>query len=143
MKKKFNYILRKKTSQIITNPDRYILNYFEIRLDSILYRSHFAISMRNSQQLISHGHIIVNGKIEKRKDYQTKTGDHIKIKQHSQKLIINNIKQSNFWPIPPKYLYINYKTLEIVFGNVKETNFYCGFPFWLDLPSVIHHYKMN
>ena len=143
LKKKFKSILKKKAIKHLTNPNRHILGNFESRLDSVLYRSHFTISVRNSQQLILHGHILINGTTEKRKDYIVKIGDHIKIKPESQELIINNIKQTNFWPIPPKYLYINYKTLEIIFGNVEDSNFYYGFPFWLDLPSVIYYYKRH
>jgi small subunit ribosomal protein S4 len=141
LKKQIKTVLRKQTINPLTNTNKHILIFFESRLDSILYRAHFSLSIKNAQQLIIHGHIIVNGNVEKRKDYPCKTGDIIEIKPDYHKLILRNIRQIRFWPIPPDYLYVNYKTLEIILGDIKETNFYFGFPFWLDLPSVIFHYK--
>lgn len=143
MKNRIKSVLRKTTINPLINPNKNILGFFESRLDSILYRAHFSLSIKNAQQLIKHGHITINDEVEKRKDYCVKIGDIIKIKPSSHKLVIENIRQITFWPIPPNYLYINYKTLEIVFGDIKETNFYFGFPFWLDIPSVIYHFKRH
>lgn len=136
------------------------LELFESRLDSTLYRSKFCFSIKNSRQLISHGHVIVNNKVEKNKSYILKKGDFIKINRQSYKVIQNNFREtlketltnkykkerkgrrpelSKVWPIPPKYLTINYKTLEIIFGNIKDFNFSIYFPFKLNLHSIIEN----
>ena len=46
------------------------------------------------------------------------------------------------WPLPPSYLTINYKTLEIIFGNIKDFNFSTLFTFKLDTHSIVtSHYR--
>lgn len=53
------------------------------------------------------------------------------------------MKKINFdllWPIPPKYLIINYKTLEIIFDNIKNPSFCIYFPIRLNFYSIITNY---
>ena len=38
------------------------LQLLERRLDNVVYRMHFAVSRSQARQLISHGHVLVNGK---------------------------------------------------------------------------------
>ena len=143
------------------------LRFFESKLDSILYRSKFCFSIKNAQHFISHRHVLVNNKIEKNKLYILKPGDFVRMKTSSFNIVKFNIKkiiQENIrlrkhkrrvpfrklknltkffnllWPIPPKYLIINYKTLEIIFDNIKSFNFSVYFPFKLNLHSVIVNY---
>ena len=106
------------------------LEFFESRLDSVLYRSKFSFSVKNARQLISHKHVTVNGKIEKNKSHVLKAGDFVSIIPNSFYLIESNlkkiIKKKNLeaWPALSKYLdenykilkHINYKKLESVFG---------------------------
>ena len=152
-KKKFNFfyggLLKKnlkKQMTIIFNSKqkrdfkRVGLEFFESRLSSVLYRAHFSHSMRNASQLISHGHITVNGVTTQHKSYILKQGDLIEIKRSYLNLAQQNVIQSEFWPIPPKYLIINYKTMQIVFGDIKNFNFSTYFPFKLDVSSVITNY---
>ena len=52
------------------NPKFLCLEFFESRLDSVLYRSKLSFSMSNARQLIAHKHVKVNGcvsEIEKMK----------------------------------------------------------------------------
>jgi ribosomal 50S subunit-recycling heat shock protein len=59
-----------------------------------------------------HKNVKVNNKIVTKNSYILKPGDLISIDQKLHKLILNNVYNSHFWPIPPKYLDINYKTFE-------------------------------
>lgn len=70
------------------------LEFFECRLDTVLYRSKFAFSVRNARQLILHGKILVNNKLIKTKSYVLKPGDIITIPFMNFKLIKTNIKRS-------------------------------------------------
>lgn len=111
----------KKKIKIIkkTNSRKQLLNFLESRLDIILYRANFALSIKNARQLILHGHVLVNELPVKICSYTVETNDLIKIVQEkkSYELIKKNIDRSNFWPIPPKHLVVNYRTLEIIFFN--------------------------
>jgi len=64
---------------------RSLLSMLEHRLDNVVYRLGFAKSRRTSRQIISHGHILVNGRKVDIPSYQVKKGDIIKIKKTSIK----------------------------------------------------------
>ena len=140
--------LKKQMTKIFNSKEkrdfkRVGLEFFESRLSSVLYRSHFCYSMRNASQTINHGHVQVNGITVRQKSYILKQGDLIEVKRNSFDLIRQNLKRSSCWPIPPKYLIINYNTMQIVFGDIKGFDFSTYFPFKLDLNSVITSYYRN
>lgn len=121
------------------------VNFFEKRLDTILYRSHFAHSMRHAKQLISHNHIKINGKIVNTNSYQVKNGDLIDLAK--KKTIVLNIQSkisesNNTWPIPAKHLQINYRTYQIILTEGLNIDPLIQlFPFHLNLNDVIQIYN--
>ena len=112
-----------------------MLNLLEKRLDVILVRSNFALSLKNAQQIILHGHVFVNNIIIKKKSFLLKKGDKITVNTKNHKLLEYYILNSLMWPIYPKYLQINYSTLQIlIIDKIKpNNNFYY---FWLSLKSL-------
>jgi small subunit ribosomal protein S4 len=129
-------IVSKKTFQLV-NTNFLIIEIFEKRLDSVLYRSHFTNSIRGARQLIIHGHVFVNKKLVTTNSYVLKQGDFIEINKKFHNLIENNLKSTHKWPVPPKYLQINYKTFQIIFhDNIQLTNLSTHFPFKLDLNTI-------
>lgn len=61
-----------------------LLVLLESRLDNIVYRGGFARTRRESRQLVSHRHVLVNGKITNIPSYQVSPGDEIVIKEKSR-----------------------------------------------------------
>lgn len=130
--------LRKK----VINSKLFFIGILERRLDTILHRVHFVNSIRDARQLISHNHIIVNKKKVKNCNLLLKRGDLVEVSPKAQHLIENKIKLSNGWPMPPKYLQINYRTFQILFvEDIKSTNLSLHFPFWLDLNALLKYYE--
>ena len=121
------------------------ISFFEKRLDTILYRSYFAYSMRHAKQLISHNHVKINGKIINTSSYQVKNGDLIDlVKKKSIVLKIQNKISENkdIWPISAKHLQINYRTYQIVLvEGLNLDSLIFLFPFHLDLNDVIQAYN--
>lgn len=125
------------SSKMFKTSNSFFVGLFENRLDTILYRSHFALSIRAARQLISHNHIKVNGINCKIKSFKVKKGDVIVIGFFGQKKVDLSITNSYLWPLPPKYLQINYKTLQILFKNgIEYQNFANYFSFWLDFYTI-------
>lgn len=58
----------------------------ECRLDNMVYRLGFASTIFGAQQLVSHGHIQVNGKKVDRRSFTVRPGMEISIKQKSRKM---------------------------------------------------------
>ncbi|MCR4820728.1 MAG: 30S ribosomal protein S4 [Elusimicrobiales bacterium] len=56
-----------------------LMRYLEIRLDNIVRRLGFAVSLKTARQLVSHGHIRVNGRCINIPSYLLKIGDEITI----------------------------------------------------------------
>jgi ribosomal protein S4 len=138
VKKQIRFLLNKKKK--LTNFKLLFLQIFESRLDTIIYKSKFTISLRNSKQLILHGKIYLNDRMVTTPSYVTKPGDIISVDPKYYKLIENNLKNIQVWPLPPKHLTINYKTLEILVGNIKYTNLSTNFTYHFNLEQIIANY---
>jgi small subunit ribosomal protein S4 len=82
-----------------------LLITLERRLDSVVYRLGFAMTRREARQLVSHGHITVNGKKVNVPSFLVKPGMVISLKESSRSLekIKANI-EANSVQQPPKWL---------------------------------------
>lgn len=139
IKKLIKITLKKKYRKI--NP--LFLELFESRLDVVLYRAKFSTSVRNATQLIVHGKILVNNKLIKTKSYLLKPSDLIAVDPKHFISVETNIQMANIWPIPPKHLTINYKTLQIIFGTFKNTNISLNFSYHLNLEKILTGYYQH
>ncbi len=136
IKEKITKAINQKYKKI--NP--LFLKLFETRLDVVLYRAKFSQSIREARQLIFHNKVLVNNKKIKIKSYTLKSGDLITLDVKDSRLIDLSIKRSFIWPIPPKHLIINYKTLQIVFGSFDSMNFSFNFSYYLNLEKILTNY---
>lgn len=64
-----------------------LLKVLESRLDNVVYRSTFGLTREQSRQMISHGHISVNGKKVTVPSYSVKSGDIISFYKTKSKLV--------------------------------------------------------
>lgn len=60
------------------------LKLLESRLDNLVYRIGFATTRKGARQLVSHGHIMVNGKKVNIPSYRCKPGDTIGVKEQAK-----------------------------------------------------------
>ena len=134
----------KKSNQINNkiNVKKFFSGFLEKRLDVILVRSHFVLSIRNARQLISHKHVFVNNKIITDSSFLVNKSDLISFSKKSHKIIRYFIIISEMWPLPPGYLQISYKLFQIqvvddiVFSNTLSQNL-----LWLNLNNVVRTYS--
>ncbi len=84
LERQFRNYYRKATRLEGVTGDR-LLQLLESRLDNVVYRLGFADSRRQSRQIVSHGHIQVNGKKVNIPSYQVKAGDRISWREQSKK----------------------------------------------------------
>lgn len=68
------------------NPEG-VMRLLETRLDNIVFRCGFAAGRKFARQLVSHGHIQVNGKNVNLPSYEVRIGDVIRIHPASLKLV--------------------------------------------------------
>ena len=142
LKKKIKLLLEKEVhSKIAVKREKLFLQFFESRLDTVLYRAKFAPTIRSAQQLILHGQIYVNQVKVKNKGYDLKSGDLISASFNNLNLYENHVINSTKWTIPPKYFLVNYRILQILFlGDVGSYNLANEFPFNLRIQKILNHY---
>jgi len=140
-KNRIRKVLNKTRLKVTTDLKLILLKSFESRLDVVLYRAKFAASIKSARQLILHKKIYVNDKKVKNKAYMLNPGDTITLNPKCLEIYENNIIQSLKWPLPPKYLVINYKTMQILFlGSIEDTNLSNNFSFNLKLEKILINY---
>jgi ribosomal protein S4 len=116
-----------------------VVQFFESRLDTVLYRAGFSLSINESRKLILHRHILVNSNTVTSGSYILRPNDLIEVAHNniSRNLVKKNLVRFNFWPVPGKYLLINYKTLQILFLYTDSFNLLPTFNHYLSLSSVV------
>ncbi|MBA2727821.1 MAG: 30S ribosomal protein S4 [Parachlamydiaceae bacterium] len=73
----------------------------ECRLDNVVYRLKFGATIFAAHQLVSHGHILVDGKKVDRRSFQVKPGMVISIREKSRKMkAINEAIESPMKTVP-------------------------------------------
>ena len=67
-----------------------LLRFLEARLDNVVFRLGFARTRRQARQLVTHGHMMVNGQVVNIPSYQLRPGDLIAVRPKSRKLEVIN-----------------------------------------------------
>jgi len=74
-----------------------LIQYLERRLENVVYRLGFAKTRRQARQIVSHGHVAVNGRRVNIASYRVKAGDVISVIENSKNidLIKTAVEESN------------------------------------------------
>ncbi len=84
------------------NTGENFLQILERRLDNVVYRLGFALSRNHARQLITHGHILVNGRTVDIPSYLVDVGDVISVKEgmHENPDIQRSLEIRGDWTVP-------------------------------------------
>ena len=85
-----------RAERIKGNTGENLLQLLERRLDNVIYKLNWAASRKDARQLISHGHIYVNGHKVNIPDYTVNLNDKIEVKnsEHSRKKIKRQLESN-------------------------------------------------
>jgi small subunit ribosomal protein S4 len=86
------------------NTPSLFIERLECRLDNIVYRLKLAPTIFAAQQLVSHGHVLVNGKKVDRRSFFVRPGMTVSIKPKSQQVPIVKQSLDNVHVGVPEYL---------------------------------------
>jgi small subunit ribosomal protein S4 len=81
-----NYFYKAAASKGVTGET--LLQFLETRLDNVVFRLGFAPNRASARQLVSHGHMSVNGKPVDIPSYLVKAGDEVSMREKSRKLVV-------------------------------------------------------
>jgi small subunit ribosomal protein S4 len=88
-----------------------LLQILEQRLDAVVYRLGFAPTIWASRQLVSHGHVRVNGKRVDIPSYEVRPGDTIALSERMMRSRQMAIWSERGGILPPAYLELNRETM--------------------------------
>jgi len=114
------------------------LGYFlESRLDVILYRSNFFISIFTARQFITHKKIFVNGVLESKPGLKVILKDFISVPYYKKFYLVvrRRLKKKKLFVNYPVYLYVSYKLGIIMMWKLPVLK-QIPYPFFLDLVKI-------
>lgn len=94
----------KKAAKLAGNTANHFAEMLECRLDNVVYRLKFATTIFGAHQLVSHGHILVDGKKVDRRSFQVRPGMVVSIKEKSRKLKVVGDSLDNPMHTVPEYM---------------------------------------
>jgi small subunit ribosomal protein S4 len=79
-----------------------LLQILETRLDNVIFRLGFANSRNAARQMVSHGHVQVNGRKVDVSSFNVRPGDTITVKDKAQsrRLAAKNLELTQITPVP-------------------------------------------
>ena len=96
-----------------------LLQLLESRLDNVIFRAGFAITRKQSRQIVNHGHVLVNGKRVDIPSYLVKAGDVITVKTKSAEFI-KSVTESIDMAINPAWITIDKEAQKLTFDRIPE-----------------------
>ena len=111
----------------------------ETRLDAVILRLGFALSLRQARQLVSHGHVLVDGKRVDIPSFAVKPGQAIEISPKAR-LFIGVREALELTPDPPPYLYRNKDEFSGILSRMPERA-EIPLPATVDERLVVEHYS--
>lgn len=86
MEKQFRNLF-KKAERMKGVTGHNFMTLLERRLDNVVYRANMALSRKQARQLVSHGHVHVNGRRLDIPSYIVNSGDVIEIREKSREMV--------------------------------------------------------
>ena len=86
------------------NTGEQLLSLLERRLDNVIHRLGFAPSRGAARQMVSHGHVAVNGKACDIPSMLLKAGDVVKVKVRNRSLTLVKVNMQDTSPQVPDYM---------------------------------------
>ncbi|MBU6390467.1 30S ribosomal protein S4 [Patescibacteria group bacterium] len=137
--RQFSKYAREAIAKKSVRSDESLYERLETRLDNAAYRLRLAPTRQAARQLVSHGHITVNGVRITIPSYNVKIGDAVKIRDASaKKALFNDLADRVKDYVPPSWLPFDYEKREgAVAGRPKLVK--SELPF--DIDAILEFYR--
>ena len=120
-------------------PEESFFERLETRLDNVIYRMKLAKTIRQGRQIITHGHILVNGKRVRSPSYQTRAESLISIAPGSQKsALFSSLTETAEANTLPDWVSFDTAKKE---GRVLRLPKYQPLEIIFDIPMILEFYK--
>lgn len=103
----------RQAERAVGNTVNRLVQLLESRLDAVVNRGGLAPTIYAARQLVSHGHVLVNGRRVNIASYQVKVGDVVSVKQKSRQIpaVVDAVESA----APPSYLDLSPDDMSVKF----------------------------
>lgn len=117
-----------------------LIGLLERRLDAVVYRAGFVPTMFAARQLVSHGHVKVNGRRVNIASYRVREGDTVELveKARNMALVLETIQRPE--RDVPEYLAVDTKAMKAVFVRTPKM-LDVPYPVQMEPNLVIEYYS--
>ena len=116
-----NYVKRAMSEK--GNSGEILVRLLESRLDNVALRAGYATTRQAARQMVSHGHLMVNGTIVTIPSYQVSVGDVVAIREGSKKKALFITLDERMKTIKlPAWLTLNFDKKEVKVEGVPTAN---------------------
>ncbi len=120
-----NYVA--EASKKTGDTSKILLTYLESRLDNVVYRAGLALSRAAARQLVSHGHVNINGEKVDIPSYRVKVGEQVSVADKTKKSkLFENATETISKKEMPAWISVDAKNLSAKILNsptVEHPNF--------------------
>ena len=128
-----------KVAYVKADPSKELHKALEMRADTTVYRAGLASTRRAGRQMVSHGHILINGTRITTPSYQVKKGDKITVRDGSRKsTLFASLADKNDSRAIPQWLSVD---VNLLTAEVKSEPQYNLVETGLDYPTVFEFYS--
>lgn len=92
-----------------------LVQLLERRLDAVIYRMKFAMTVFAARQLVNHGHVLVNGKKVNIASYAVKDGDVIELRSKAKQMAVVLTAAETAERDVPDYVSVDHKEMKGTF----------------------------
>jgi len=137
--RQFRNYVKRTLGQERGNAEEQLMQQLERRLDNVVFRMGLADTRKQARQLVSHGHIQVNGKGVRVPSYATGRGEKISVRTSSQSLpFFKNRKLSLKKYEAPSWLTLD---KEVVVAEIKDSPKMADMGVTVQIPLVFEFYS--
>jgi small subunit ribosomal protein S4 len=137
--RQFAGYIEKVSSKHGINPSELLYEMLERRLDNVVYRTGLVTSRAHARQLVSHGHVLVDGKKVNIPSYQVRPGEKVRIKDRSKASpMFASIEERLKTYTHPEWMMFDEKNFEATIKGVPHVST-SAVPY--NLTSVIEFYS--
>ncbi len=114
-----------------------LLELLERRLDNVVFRAGFAPTIPAARQIVSHGHIKVNGRRVNVPSFRVKAGDEITVRDKSKELAMVQGSLEDMWLSRPEWLDFAADSLTATVRDLPDAS---SVPFPVEVQLVVEYY---
>ncbi len=130
----------KKASKVKGKTGEAFLRFLEVRLDNMVRRMGFAVSIKAARQLVNHGHIKVNGEKVTIPSYILKPGDTVSLNGNISERLVVRQGLEHAEKITPRPSFITFNT-ETLTGKIERWPERSEFSKDVDEQLIVEYYS--